>query len=116
MDVKEKLNELKAKAADKAREIGNDAKRFYYDHEREVWYWGPRIVAGTIIVANTVAKTNRKHKEDDRKDCGFYDPRKGTWYYSKRPLSEVEKLELDRLYDTGLSKGEALREMGLLRY
>ena len=45
----------------------------------------------------------------------IFDPRTGDHWFTKRPLTAKEKLELERRYDNGERKGQILDDMGLLK-
>ena len=120
MNIKEKLEDVKMKSKEKIKDAARKAvfatEKFYYDHEDEIRKWAPIVVPGAIGSVKLAMKHRKREEERRYADCRHWDPRKGTYYWSKRPLKSRELLELDRLYDQGYSKGEALRRMGLLRY
>ena len=75
-------------------------------------------VATTVIgvTGKAVASGNRKRAdkiEEKRRDRDCYDPRTGEHYIARRKLTNDERLELERRYKDGESKGEILRDMGL---
>lgn len=115
-NLKEKIEDIKFKARIKTVEACDAAKRFYYDHETEIRAWAPVITGGVMAAGRMAVKHHKVKKEEKLVTCRHWDPRKGSYYWSKRPLKPTEQLALDDLYDQGYSKGEALRRMGLLRY
>ena len=120
MNLKEKFEDVKEKSKEKVKDTAKAAwlkvEKFYYDHEDGIRTWAPVIVSGGLAAGKFAAKHHKARAERLRIDCRHWDPKKGTYYYSKRPLKSSELLELDYWYDSGYSKGEALRRMGLLRY
>ena len=76
-------------------------------------------IAGAIIIGTGAAKTLNKVANDahERKlrDRSTYDNRTSTWYETKKPLTNRQKLEVQDLMKSGMTKGEALRELGLLK-
>lgn len=68
---------------------------------------GPKLL-------NCVGKffSYRKEKKvQDKRECGYYDPRTGEWWTTRKPLNSYEKLELERRYKSGESKGQILSSM-----
>ena len=53
-------------------------------------------------------------KTEEKRERGYYDPRTGEWWYTRKPLNSYEKLELERRYKNGESKGKILMSMGKL--
>lgn len=71
---------------------------------------GPVALLG---VKKAIKAKSLKH-EDFLRKTRHWDPREGEYYYSKRPLSSKELINLKKLYkEDGFSKGEALQIMGL---
>ena len=71
------------------------------------------ISAGAVIVE--IAKTANKVSECRSIECDVYDPRTGDHWTSKRPLTNKEKLELERRYGNGERKGDVLNDMRMLK-
>ena len=53
-------------------------------------------------------------KTEEKRERGYYDQRTGEWWYTRKPLNSYEKLELERRYKNGESKGKILMSMGKL--
>ena len=105
----------KRKVKDAAHNAKARATTFYYNHEGDIKAIAP-VVGGLLIVgAKGAIKDHRKQKERDEADSWHYDFRDHEWYESRRPLNNREKLELKRYYDAGMSKGDALKKMRLLK-
>lgn len=119
-EFKEKLNEkiedAKFNAKVKCTEAADQIKIFYMDHETEIRKWAPVLVSGTVATVRVAYRNHKRKAETIDLKCRHWDPRLGEYYWSRRPLRTSEKLKLDDLYSRGYSKGEALRQMGLLRY
>ncbi len=116
MEIKAKINEMKANAKKKAWEICHDGTIWYYNHEEDVRKMAP-IVVGALTVAGKAAWKNHKYNKEIRDiACRHYDRRLDEYFYSTRPLKANEVLKLAEMYNAKISKGEALRAMGLLRY
>lgn len=112
--------ELKKKKAlswvnDKWTKVKNTAGKLYEEHKDEIKTY---VIPAMIPVVAMGLKNHSRHKEDARDErerrCRHWDPRRGSYAYSRRPLTGKEQQRLDRLYDEGYSKTEALRMMGLL--
>lgn len=104
---KAKIEELKRKVVDGAYKVGRTI-------------WDNKVAIGSaIVILTSAARTANKVANDahDRKvrDRSTYDNRTGTWYETKHKLSNSEKLKIQDLMRTGLTKGEALRELNLLK-
>lgn len=112
MSFKGWFEKTKEKVSDKAKEVKNDAAKFYYDNETFI----KAVAIPTAVVATRqIVKTHKKHTDKHTFECDHYDPRLGIHFTSRRPLSNSEKISLQRLYERGYSKGEALKILGLLR-
>lgn len=77
---------------------------------------GALIFALPIIgkVLTSIFRFLRTVFEDYADKTDFYDPRTGEHWYTRRPLTSREKLNLERRYNNGESKGKILHEMHLL--
>lgn len=87
---------------------------FLKDHEEEIKTVAPVAVPLGGMLVRSVLKQRKTQKELNMKKLWHYDPRDGEYYVSRRPLKSWEKLKLRELYESGMSKGEALRKMKLL--
>ena len=87
------------------------AGKFLWDHRMEI--------AGGVVIATGAAKTVNKVANDAHerrlRDRSTYDNRTSTWYETKRKLTNKDNLEIQDLMKSGMTKGEALRELGLLK-
>lgn len=73
------------------------------------------LIPALAKTANGAARAYAEHKEDERRQKDIFDPRTGDHWFTKRPLTSKEKLELERRYDNGERKGQILDDMGLLK-
>lgn len=110
------LNELKIKARLET------AKRKVINAGKSAWRWinENKELAATIAVAGTTmvtkgAKMYLAHKESERRDCSFYDPRKGRYTITKRKPTAREEAEIDRRYSAGESYAHILDDMRLAK-
>ena len=82
----------------------------------------PNTVAGVLIVAIpfigrvllAILRIIREYLEDRHDRTDYYDPRTGEHWFTRRPLSSREKLNLEQRYNNGESKGKILHDMHLL--
>ena len=70
------------------------------------------LACGTAYGA--VQKHRKEKQEYIDRETRQYDPVSGQYYYTKRPLKNKEKLELDRRMAQGERKGAILDDMRLL--
>ena len=72
------------------------------------------VIAGGSKIAYDVSKKREKKKLDDENERETYDPRIGLYFYTKRPLTNREKLELSRRMKAGEMKADILYDMNLI--
>lgn len=117
IDMKQVQKEIKRR---KRKEWIEDKKRrvkaWIVENQETIKIVTPIVVSGLVAVGKHSMSARKQRKEDERLYCRHWDPREGEYYWSTRPLRANEKLELQNLYSRGMSKGEALRRMGLLKY
>lgn len=105
----------KRKFWEKVQDGCNRAKKAYYDHESDIRAAAPLVVPILGVAVRQGIKGHREDKERRARDCSHYDRRTDEYWESRRPLTNSEKLKLETMYREGLSKGEALRRMRLLK-
>lgn len=105
----------KRKLKEKVKETVNDLGRLYYDNEEMIRTWAPVLIPAAGFGVKHILKQRSIRNEERNKELYHWDPRRGEYYMSRRPLKSSEQLELDRLYSEGYSKGEALKRMKLLK-
>lgn len=111
MGVKESLKKAKDKASEAARTGLNTVGQICLTH-------GDEIKAGLTLGIPLVVFGVRQHNRNEEKrarECSHYDRRDDEWYESRRKLKSSEKLKLREMYEAGISKGEALKRMHLLK-
>lgn len=98
------------------------AKRKVKEAGKKAWDWinENKELAATIAVLTTTAVTKgakvyTEHKESERRDCSFYDPRKGRYTITKRKPTAREEAEIDRRYTAGESYAHILDDMRLAK-
>ena len=93
------------------REKVSDAWHWAGEHKREI------ASAAVILIAGS-KQANRmieNHRETVNKKLRVWDAREGHYWPLKRQMTSFDYLELEALERRGYSKGEALRQMGLLK-
>ena len=95
-----------------------DAYKVVYDTFREHPIESLTItsiaLSGAFKCANSAMRMHMQNKETRYNECDIYDPRTGTHYYTKRPLTNNQKLNLESEYRSGKDKGKILREMHMI--
>ena len=72
------------------------------------------VIAGGSKIAYDVSKKREKKKLDDENERETYDPRTGLYFYTKRAMTNREKLELSRRMKNGEMKADILYDMNLI--
>lgn len=112
MSFKGWFEKTKEKTKDKAKEVKNDVTKFYYDNETFI---KAVAIPAAVVATKQIVTSRKKHTDKHSFECDHYDPRLGIHFTSRRPLTNSEKISLQRLYEKGYSKGEALMILGLLK-
>lgn len=68
-----------------------------------------------LKLALSLNRSYQAHKESERRDCSFYDPRKGRYTITKRKPTAREEAEIDRRYNAGESYAHILDDMRLAK-
>ena len=109
--IKEKWETLKWRAEQKKREV----KKFCKEHPEAAFFGATTLVgAGSFVGKKAINGISRK-KDFRMLECKHYDNRTSQYWFSKRPLKTSEKLMMEHMYNSGYSKGEILKQMGLLK-
>lgn len=90
------------------------AQYLWDNYKYEIITLGPIALASIAKIVQSIAKANATKAEDTRRLCDIYDHSTGQYYHCKRPLTNQERLELERRLGNGEKKGEILRDMGLI--
>lgn len=73
------------------------------------------IIGKSINLASKGVSYRRAYKLDRMKDLRVYDPSNGVYYHLKKPMSNKQRLDLDKLKSRGVTTGAALYYMGVLK-
>ena len=111
---KRKVKDAIGKAKDWSKEKLTDAKEFVSENKGELLFLTMILGPGLIKIGDTAIRKKMQDKDRRLDECDYYDPRTGEHWYTKRPLSASQKLNLERRYNNGESKGEILRSMRML--
>lgn len=69
---------------------------------------------GILSVVNSLIRRNTVIREDKRRLCDIWDPKRGQHYQTKKPMSVKQQLEYARRYDAGENGAEILKSMKLI--
>ena len=112
VEVKEEFESKASKAKEKFDACKEKAVTFIKDRGEMILAVAPIVVPALVAIASGVA-TNSANKQ---KHCLVKDDRTGEKLMVKHPLTNDEIMDMgDRMEANDLSKGEALRDMGLLK-
>lgn len=89
-------------------------KRTVQEHPMETFGLLMAAVPGTLSCINSVIRVNQQNKERRFDMRHEYDNRTGEHWYARKDVTNNQKLEIERRYRNGESKGEILRSMRLL--
>ena len=108
--LKQKWIDFKCKAGEKKDRFVN------YCKENTETVVGITIIALPIVgkMFTSAMRSYRDYKDDRKRATDYYDPRTGEHWYTRKPLTANQKLNLEQRYNNGESKGQILRSMGLL--
>lgn len=109
--LKEKWEHLKWRAEQEKRK----AVRFAKEHPEAAFFAATTAVGAASYGGKKLFKHIGVKKELRLMECRHYDRRTDEYWFGKRPLKTQEKLKLEKMYQSGYSKGEALQTMGLLK-
>ena len=109
--VKEKIEKAKEKAGRVKYALGEWARE---NPDQAASAIGTAVFGGGAMLYSMASRKAKKNKEFNERECRQWDPVTGQYYYTKRPLSSREKLELSRRMRKGESKGDILYDMDVL--
>ena len=112
--LKQKVHDAYSKAKQKAEDAGKNVKRTIEEHPMETFTIACLALPGVLKIANSAIRAHSQNQETKYNECDIYDPRTGTHYYTKKPLTNAQKLNLESQYKEGRNKGEILREMRMI--
>lgn len=111
---KEKVHAAKVKVQTGFQNGVKKVKDTVQDHPMETFTVICLAVPGVLKIVNSAIRAHSQNQETRYNECDIYDPRTGTHYYTKRPLTNNQKLNLENEYKAGRNKGEILRDMKML--
>ena len=96
------------------------------DRIKEAWTWAKAHPGEAVVIITTTAsgcyklvtiitKNRQIHHEEFVRNCRHYDRKHDQWVTSTRKLTNDELRYLERSYENGRSKRQALEELGLLK-
>ena len=111
---KQKVHDFTSKTRAKVDTCVYNVKTAVKEHPMEAFTIACVAVPGVLKIANSAVRAHMQNQETRYNECDIYDPRTGTHYYTKRPLSNNQKLNLEREYRNGKNKGDILRDMKMI--
>lgn len=111
---KEKVRDFCIKAKEKVSEGVETVVETVKNHPMETFTLVCLAVPGILKCTNSAIRAHQQNQLTRYNECDVYDPRTGTHWYIKKPLTSRQKLNLEEQYKTGRNKGDILREMGML--
>lgn len=111
---KEKFKDFWRRGKNKVGETVDKGKKFAGEHKEEIAVFAILFGPGLVKLMNTALRARMQMREDRYDECNYYDPRTGEHWYTRKPLTSRQKLNLETRYNNGESKGEILRSMGML--
>lgn len=111
---KEKLDDKILRARFKMADLKYKAADAWRDHKGEIVTGALILGPGLLRLGNSLVRHNTVSREDKRRKCDVWDPKRGMHYYTKKPLTANQQLEYARRYDKGESGADILRSMKLI--
>ena len=105
-----KIRKIKAKV----EEIKNKAVDFVADHPTEALALGTTLIGSAVGLARRADRKKDLREQQRLREEYIYDRSLGSYWKTRRKLSNSEKLEIERRRRQGESLGEILRSMRLL--
>ena len=112
--LKQKVHYGWTKTKYKVEDTWKGVKKTVSDHPMESFTIACLALPGVLKIANSAIRAHSQSMETRYNECDIYDPRTGTHYYTRKPLTNSQKLNLESQYKEGRNKGEILREMKML--
>ena len=113
-DLKQKIHDGWTKARVKVDNAIYTVKKTVTDHPQETIAIALVAIPGVLKCANSAMRLRQQSRETRYNECDYYDPRTGEHWYTRKPLTNAQKLNLETRYKSGESKGEILRDMKML--
>ena len=111
---KQKVKDVWVKGTEKVSDAARNAKTMVMEHPQEALTIAVLALPASLKLANSIVRAKQQSKETRYNECDVYDPRTGTHYYTKKPLTNQQKLNLESRYRAGEDKGKILYDMKLL--
>ena len=109
-----KVKDFIGKGRDKVIDGWHATCRFVGENKREIGFTMLVLGPGLLKMGDTIIRTRKLDKVKKQDECDYYDPRTGEHWYTRKPLTNNQKLNLEQRYNNGESKGEILRSMHML--
>ena len=111
---KQKVKDGIGKAKDWSHDKWEDTKVFVRENKAELLFLAMVLGPGILKMGDTAIRKKMQDRDRRIDECDYYDPRTGEHWYTRRPLTNNQKLNLERRYNEGESKGDILRSMHML--
>jgi hypothetical protein len=112
--LKQKIKDGWYKICDRATESYDNVKRKVEEHPAEAFTLTMVAIPGVLKIINSIIRAHSQNQVAKHDKCDIYDPRTGEHWYTKRPLTSKQQLNLEQRYKAGESKGRILDSMNLL--
>lgn len=112
--LKQKLKDGFSKAKTFGKEVWDDTKDFVKENKGTIAFYTMILGPGALKLGSEFLKNQRQKKESRYDECDIYDNRTGQHWYTKRPLTNRQKLNLETRYNAGESIGSILNSMNML--
>lgn len=117
-EIKEKAKRKREELRYKRERITDAMSRWARENPREAGEAllgiGSALIFGGSRIYAANSKRKRLKEEFEASECSQYDPRTGMYLYTKRPLTNKQKIELSRRMKNGEYKADILSDMKLL--
>jgi hypothetical protein len=111
---KEKVTDSFRRGVDWTKQKAENIGTVIKDHPQETLAVVCILGPGLLKCANSAIRYRQQQAQLRYDECDYYDNRTAEHWYTKRPLTTREKLELERRYQNGESKGSILKSKGLI--
>lgn len=106
----ERIRKMKAKV----EELKNKVKDFVAEHPTESLAFVATAIGATVTHVRRLDRKKDLREQQRLREEYIYDRSLGSYWKTRRKLSNAEKLEIERRRRSGESLGEILRSMRLL--
>ena len=112
--MKEKFDDWKIRTQFRLRGTMYRTRDFVKDNKEAVIAVSLVVIPGALSIGNSLVRKSIVSKEDRRRLCDIWDPKRGQHIYIKKPMKPNQQIEYARRYDNGETGIEILRSMGLV--